>query len=261
MRTSITTRTRRRFVTTKEGYPTGIVVPHGNTTYLGILEPEDGGRAGIWTVYDPKTEKLPNKLGSSDSGRRNVPSNYAVEDGSFTQRQLSAVESDKKINFQDPLVNGAALLTGTGAALLYPGEAQAAQKNAGGASSWQDEITRGLGLGTRNVLEGLGDVSDTWLNQPVNAVGRLFGYNPGLVNPGKGLADVMGLPVPETEPEKNMAVLEGGAASAVPEIVGGAGVARMAASSVARGAGRELASTPLRDMALGGLLGYFGWGE
>ena len=73
MLNSITTSTRRRFVTTKEGHPTGVVVPHGDTTYPGILEPEDGGRAGIWTVYAPKTEKLPNKLGSSDSGRRNVP--------------------------------------------------------------------------------------------------------------------------------------------------------------------------------------------
>ena len=261
MLNSITTSTRRRFVTTKEGHPTGIVVPHGNTTYLGILEPEDGGRAGIWTVYDPKTEKLPNKLGSSDSGRRNVPSNYAAEDGSFTQRQLSAVESDKKINFQDPLVNGAALLTGTGAALLYPGEAQAAQKNAGGASSWQDEITRGLGLGTRNVLEGLGDFSDTFLNQPVNAVGRLFGYDIGLVNPGRELADAMGLPVPETDLEKRMAYGERGAASAVPEIVGGAGVAKMAASSVARIVGRELSSTPRRDIVISGLLGSFFGGD
>ena len=261
MLNSITTSTRRRFVTTKEGHPTGIVVPHGNTTYLGILEPEDGGRAGIWTVYDPKTEKLPNKLGSSDSGRRNVPSNYAAEDGSFTQRQLSAVESDKKINFQDPLVNGAALLTGTGAALLYPGEAQAAQKNAGGASSWQDEITRGLGLGTRNVLEGLGDFSDTFLNQPVNAVGRLFGYDMGLVNPGKELADAMGLPVPETDLEKRMAYGERGAASAVPEIVGGAGVAKMAASSVARIVGRELSSTPRRDIVISGLLSRFLGGD
>ena len=124
-----------------------------------------------------------------------------------------------------------------------------------------EEITRGLGLGTRSVLEGLGDVSDTFLNRPVNTVGRLFGYNPGLVNPGKGLADAMGLPVPETEPEKSMAFLEGGAASAVPMILGGGAMARMAASPVARGVGRELASTPLRDMALGGLLGYFGWGE
>ena len=68
----------------------------------------------------PKTEKLPDKSGSLDSGRRNVPSNYAAEDGSFTQRQLSAVESDKKINSQNTRVNGAVLLAGAEAALAYP---------------------------------------------------------------------------------------------------------------------------------------------
>ena len=150
---------------------------------------------------------------------------------------------------------------GAGAAALAPGEAQAAQDNAGGASSWQDEITRGLGLGTRNVLEGLGDFSDTFLNQPVNAVGRLFGYDMGLVNPGKELADAMGLPVPETDLEKRMAYGERGAASAVPEIVGGAGVAKMAASSVARIVGRELSSTPRRDIVISGLLGSFFGGD
>ena len=95
------------------------------------------------------------------------PSNYAAEDGSFTQPQLSAVESDNNINSQDKLVNGTAFLTGKAA--LAPGEAR-------DASSWRnvmDEMMRGLD--TRSVLEGLGDVSDTFLNRPVNAVGRLFG--------------------------------------------------------------------------------------
>ena len=54
----------------------------------------------------------------------------------------------------DPTYPGLALFTracrrffagGTGAAALAPDEAQAAQKNAGGGSSWLDEITRGPG--------------------------------------------------------------------------------------------------------------------
>ena len=99
------------------------------------------------------------------------------------------------------------------------------------------------------------------MNQPVNAVGRLFGYDIGLVNPGRELADAMGLPVPETDLEKRMAYGERGAASAVPEIVGGAGVAKMAASSVARGVGRELSSTPRRDIVISGLLSRFLGGD
>ena len=150
---------------------------------------------------------------------------------------------------------------GAGAAALAPGEAQAAQKNAGGASSWQDEIKRGLGLGTRNVIEGLGDFSDTFLNQPINAVGRLFGYDMGLVNPGKGIADAMGLPVPVTDLEKNMALWESGAASALPMIMGGGAVAKMAVSPVARGVGRELSATPRRDIVISGLLSRFLGGD
>ena len=83
----------------------------------------------------------------------------------------------------------------------------------------------------------------------------------GLVNPGKELADAMGLPVPETDLEKRMAYGERGAASAVPEIVGGAGVAKMAASSVARGVGRERSATPRRDIVISGLLSRFLGGD
>ncbi len=247
MLNSVTTSTRRRFVTAKEGHPTGVVVPHGDTTYLGILEPEDGGRAGIWTVYDPKTKKLPNKLGSPDSGRRNVPSNYAAKDGSFTQPQLSAVESDKKIRSQDDLVKTVAL-TGTGAAALAPGEAQAAQMSAGRDSpSWQDvmmNMARGFSLGTRNVLEGLGR-----------------GATLGSGNPGGVVSDWLGLARPETEAERLRGSIIEGISGAVPMSVGGMGVARMAAGPVARGVGRELSATPGQDALLGGLLGYFLGGD
>ena len=127
-------------------------------------------------------------------------------------------------------------------------------------STW-DGFKRGLGLGTRSVLEGLGEVADTFLNQPVNAVGRLFGYDMGLVNPGKELADAMGLPVPATDLEKNMALWESGAASAVPLVMGGGAMAKMAASPVARGVGRALSSTPKTDIVAGGLLNRFLGGE
>ena len=153
---------------------------------------------------------------------------------------------------------------GAGAAALAPGEAQAAEPEGtwrDTASALWDEFKRGLGLGTRNVLEGLGDIPDTFLNQPINAVGRLFGYDPGLVNPGKGIADAMGLPVPVTDLEKNMALWESGAASALPMIVGGAGVAKMAASPVVRGVGRERSATPRRDIVISGLLSRFLGGD
>ena len=88
--------------------------------------------------------------------------------------------------------------------------------------STAEELVRGLGVGTRNVLEGLGDIPDTFLNQPVNVIGRLFGYDLGLGNPGTGLADLMGLPKAETDFEKLIAAAERGAAGALPTLAAGA---------------------------------------
>ena len=59
--------------------------------------------------------------------------------------------------------------------------------------------------------------------------------------------------------EKNMALWESGAASAVPLVMGGGAMAKMAASPVVRGVGRELSSTPKTDIVAGGLLSRF-WG-
>ena len=88
--------------------------------------------------------------------------------------------------------------------------------------SMMSEAVRGLGVGTRNVIEGLGDIPNTFLNHPINAVGRLFGYDLGLGNPGTGLADAMGLPKAETDSEKLLASAQRGAASALPTLAAGA---------------------------------------
>ncbi len=98
---SLTTSTRARTVTGKKEYPEALLVPHGGESFLGILRPE-GGKVAFQTAYDPKTNKLPSKLGSlfheksslKDWVDANLPSNYAPREGGreFTQRQLSAVE-------------------------------------------------------------------------------------------------------------------------------------------------------------------------
>lgn len=185
----------------------------------------------------------------------------------FNPEQIKSTSNRGTFNPADPNIYKALpfAVGGAGAAAaLAPGEAQAAEPEGtwrDTASALWDEFKRGLGLGTRNVLEGLGDIPDTFLNQPINAVGRLFGYDPGLVNPGKGIADAMGLPVPATDLEKNMALWERGAASAVPMIMGGGGMAKMAASPVVRGVGRALSSTPKTDIVAGGLLSRFLGGD
>ena len=107
---------------------------------------------------------------------------------------------------------------------------------------------RQIGMGARDVLEGLGDIPDTFLNQPINAVGRLFGYDLGLGNPGTGLADAMGLPSAETSSEKLLSAARRGVAGAIPTLAAGAApaIAKAApslASFLSAAPGTQIASS------------------
>ena len=129
-----------------------------------------------------------------------------------------------------------------------PGQAETpdAQSRQGGA--WND-IARGLGIGTRNVLEGLGEIPDM-LNQPINAIGGLMGYNPNLQNPGEAFADWMGLPKAESASEKMLSAFERGVAGAVPGI--GAGMAPAVAKALPTVA-KALRAEPAMQLASSGL--------
>ena len=78
---------------------------------------------------------------------------------------------------------------------------------------------RGLGLGTRNVLEGLGGVVDAFINKPANAVNAWLGGDPNYFkNPGAGIADTLGLPKPENRSERLQSDIAQGAASMLPTL-------------------------------------------
>ena len=78
---------------------------------------------------------------------------------------------------------------------------------------------RGLGLGTRNVLEGLGGVIDAFINKPANAVNAWLGGDPNYFkNPGAGIADTLGLPKPENRSERLQSDIAQGAASMLPTL-------------------------------------------
>lgn len=119
-------------------------------------------------------------------------------------------------------------------------------------ASLGEQAAKGAAFGARNLLEGAGGVVDTFLNQPVNAVGRLFGYDPGLKNPGTVLSDAMGLPVAQTDSDRRLAALQKGMAETVPTVAAGA------APAVAKAAPRLagfLAESPALQAASGGAAG------
>lgn len=105
-------------------------------------------------------------------------------------------------------------------------------------------MARQFGLGTRGVIEGLG-------------TGATLGFG----DPGRVIADFIGLPVPETDIERQRVGLNAGVTDALTTFAGGVGAAKMAASPVVRGVGMELADKPLLGAGIGGLLGLLTYDE
>ncbi len=99
---------------------------------------------------------------------------------------------------------------------------------------------RQLGLGARAAMEGLGN-----------------SLSLGLADPGRVLADWVGLPNPAPgTPEAAVSNAVRGGADVMGWVVPGAGVARTATGPVARGVGQAMSSHPGTQVALGSGLGY-----
>ena len=130
---SLTTSSRRRVVTTKGDkngeHKEGMIVPHGESTYLAVLEPQDG-KAGIYTAFRTKTKDLPKQMGRSVEVEGGNPHLTISPAGDLpTQRSLPAVTSggnipeDSKLSKAIiPLTVGGVLVPRTAEAYQFPAD-------------------------------------------------------------------------------------------------------------------------------------------
>lgn len=106
-----------------------------------------------------------------------------------------------------------------------------------------------LGLGTRNVLEGLGGLAGAVVNPFANTINAALGGDPNYFkNPGAALSDTLGLPRPQTAGERVAGAAIEGAAGALPTM--GAGMAMQGAKVAPQIAG-ALADMPALQVASG----------
>lgn len=215
------------------------------------IAPYKKGFKGV-TLYDPEASQVERLLkdrgywegGSTSSiftptlGERSKSIGSgtlsAVNSPSF-ENTIRGLEDWSKRNL--PKVTGAA--TGAAIPLLTPEEAGA---DAPFSSDFWPAMARQFGLGTRGVIEGLG-------------TGATLGFG----DPGRVIADAIGLPSPETDIERQRVGLNAGVTDALTTFAGGVGAAKMAANPVVRGVGMELADKPLLGAGIGGLLGLLGY--
>jgi len=214
----------------------------GRSWYMPIV-PHKKGFKGV-TLYDPETSRVESELkergywggGSTSSIFTPSLSEGLVQPvGSGT---LSAVNSGSFNNsLQEQLAKlklpAAGLTVGVGSGLALPEGAQAAGRGReNGEPSTFSALARQAALGTRGVLEGVSS-----------------GLTLGLSDPGRGLSDLLGLPVPQNETEQGRVGLNRALAGVTGTGFLGAGLAKAPGAAVSA-VGRTLASNPAAEAML-----------
>jgi hypothetical protein len=121
-----------------------------------------------------------------------------------------------------------------------------------------ENATRALGLGTRAVIEGVGDIAGMVmnpLNTLLNATGvpqKVAGAPLPLANdPGVNIPDMMGLPRPQFDNERMLSAIERGATTGLATF-GGASLASKAPGAIGT-VGRALSAAPVTDVVASGI--------
>lgn len=119
-------------------------------------------------------------------------------------------------------------------------------------------VGRSLGLGTRNVMEGIGGLVGSVTSPFANVVDRAMGGSGRRFgNPGAAAADALGLPTPQNSTERVLGNVIEGAAGTIPTLGAGAalqaaGRAPQAAAALSEAPGLQMTSGALGGGAVGG---------
>ena len=117
---------------------------------------------------------------------------------------------------------------------------------------------RSLGLGTRNVMEGIGGLVGSVTSPFANVVDRAMGGSGrSFGNPGAAVADALGLPTPQNSTERVLGNIIEGASGTIPTLGTGvalqaAGRAPQIAAALSEAPGLQMASGALGGGAVGG---------
>lgn len=120
-----------------------------------------------------------------------------------------------------------------------------------------EDIKRGLGLGTRNLIEGAAENIVAPFYNPIAAtINAATGSQiPTAETHGANIANALGLPTAQDPGERLLAGVQRMAVGAALPVGGGEAVAQNAVSPVARAVGRELAASPVTQAVSAGAAG------
>lgn len=112
-----------------------------------------------------------------------------------------------------------------------------------------EDIKRGLGLGTRNAIQGVGEGLGMFYDPIAATINAATGSQiPTAETHATNIANALGLPTPESGNEKFLSAVQRMAASNAPTIgIGGLLESAKAAPKVVQEAGRVLAETPIQQ--------------
>ena len=222
----------------------GMIQVKDSVTGKDIVAPVIGNESGnvvFKTTMNPVGSKqawLDRYLGrptSPMSGLRGNPASAQPPGLSAVEERSSDVTIPESVNGNNKFIPAVPLAAGLGAGLAMPEDAQAAGQGIpqpSGEPSLLAGLARQFGLGTRGVLEGLGS-----------------GLTLGLGDPGRGLSDLLGLPLPQNETEQGRVGLNRGLSDVAGSFLLGSGLAK-APGGVVSTIGRGLSSDPVADAML-----------